>query len=172
MTGSYVGTTDQILQWAACKWGFDEDAIRAQAATESWWHQDAMGDWTTDANACAPGHPLGADGRAGQCPESMGIMQVRTQYHRDWIDDAIASTAYNVDITYAIMRSCYEGYETWLNTVERGRTYAAGDMWGCFGRWLAGRCTPNPPSTTSPSSRTTTTNASGPPPASSTADAW
>jgi autotransporter family porin len=28
---------------------------------------------------------------------------------------------------------------TWLNTVERGRDYAAGDMWGCLGRWFSGR---------------------------------
>ena len=39
----------------------------------------------------------------------------------------------------AIWRSCFEGNETWLNTVERGKDYAAGDMWGCIGRWFSGR---------------------------------
>jgi autotransporter family porin len=38
-----------------------------------------------------------------------------------------------------IWRSCYEGNQTWLNDVERGRQYAAGDAWGCFGRWFSGR---------------------------------
>jgi autotransporter family porin len=37
------------------------------------------------------------------------------------------------------MRACYEGYELWLNNVDRGSQYAAGDMWGCVGRWYAGR---------------------------------
>ena len=28
---------------------------------------------------------------------------------------------------------------TWLNTVERNGTYAAGDVWGCVGLCLSGR---------------------------------
>ena len=55
VTGNFTGTTDQIIQWAACKWGIDEDIVRAQAAKESAWHQDAAGDWTT--GSCAPGAP-------------------------------------------------------------------------------------------------------------------
>ena len=88
---------------------------------------------------CAPGHPIGADGQAGQCPESVGLMQVRTPYMRPSIDDALVSSAYNMDIAFAIWRNCFEGNETWLNTVERGRHYAAGDLWGCVGRWFSGR---------------------------------
>ena len=139
VTGNFTGTTDEILQWVACKWGIAEDVVRAQVAKESWWHQDNLGDWTTDGTACAPGHPIGADGRAGQCPESVGLMQDRTPFMRQWINDALASSAYNVDIAYAIWRNCYEGNETWLNTVDRGRDYAAGDAWGCIGRWFSGR---------------------------------
>ena len=44
-----------------------------------------------------------------------------------------------MDIAYAIWRNCFEGNETWLNTVERGRQYGAGDVLGCVGRWFAGR---------------------------------
>jgi hypothetical protein len=139
VTGDFTGTTDEIIQWAACKWGIDEDVVRAQVAKESWWHQDATGDWNTDPSVCAPGHAIGADGKDGQCPESVGLVQVRTPYYRDWIADATASSAYNLDISYAIWRSCFEGNETWLNTVERGEDYAAGDLWGCIGRWFSGR---------------------------------
>src|SRR4051794_30066552 len=32
VTGGYRGTTDQIIQWAAWKWGLDEDMVRAEAA--------------------------------------------------------------------------------------------------------------------------------------------
>jgi hypothetical protein len=138
-TGSYHGTTDQIIQWTACKWGIDEDVVRAQVAKESWWKQSAMGDFTTNASVCAPGHGPGADGVAGQCPESVGLMQIRTQYFLDAINGALASSSYNLDVGYSVWRDCYEGKETWLNTVERGQDYAAGDMWGCVGRWFAGR---------------------------------
>ena len=42
--GNFTGTTDEIIQWAACKWGFDEDTVRAQAVQESYWRQDGLGD--------------------------------------------------------------------------------------------------------------------------------
>ena len=28
VTGNFTGTTDEIIQWAACKWGIDEDVVR------------------------------------------------------------------------------------------------------------------------------------------------
>ena len=37
------------------------------------------------------------------------------------------------------LAACFDGYETWLNTVPRGKQYHAGDAWGCVGRWFAGR---------------------------------
>jgi autotransporter family porin len=139
VSGNFSGTTDEILQWVACKWGIDEDIVRAQAAVESWWRQDTKGDWTSDASRCAPGHGLGVDGRAGQCPESFGILQNRYPYEQSAWPGIYNSTAFNADTGYAHWRACFEGYETWLNNVERGQNYAAGDTWGCVGRWFAGR---------------------------------
>jgi hypothetical protein len=135
--GNFVGTTDEILQWVACKWGIDEDVVRAQAARESWWHQSAKGDLTSNQNNC---HPLLRTG-SGQCPESIGILQVRYQYHLEAFQDAnaIRSTAYNADYVYAVWRSCYDGEMTWLNNVEHGATYRAGDLEGCLGVWFSGR---------------------------------
>jgi hypothetical protein len=37
--GRFTGTTDEILQWAACKWGLPDNLIRADAAVESTWFQ-------------------------------------------------------------------------------------------------------------------------------------
>jgi hypothetical protein len=139
VNGNFTGTTDEILQWAACKWGIDEDIARAQAVTESYWQQTAKGDWTSDGSICAPGHGLGVDGRPGQCPESWGILQNRYTYEKSAWPGIESSTAFNADTAYAIWRTCYEGYEVWLNDVERGQQYAAGDAWGCVGRWFAGR---------------------------------
>jgi hypothetical protein len=139
VTGNFTGTTDEILQWAACKWGVDEDMVRAQAAKESWWQQSAKGDWGGNAANCAPGHGLGVDGQNGLCPESWGVLQNRYPYEKSSWPGIATSTAFNADTAYAIWRACFEGYETWLNTVDRGSQYAAGDAWGCMGRWFAGR---------------------------------
>ena len=140
VTGNFTGTTDEIIQWAACKWGFNVRALRAQAAIESYWAQTTLGDWTTDPSSCAPFHSIGADGRSGECPESVGLMQVRAPYVPLRIaKGATRSTAYNLDVYLAIWRSCWRGDETWLNQFERGREYRAGDEWGCIGRWFTGR---------------------------------
>ena len=90
VTGDFVGTTDEIIQWTACKWGIDEDWVRAQIVNESNWNQDAMGDFTSNSDACAPGFPIGNypaqwNGDAthnGECPESIGLGQVRWLYHQ------------------------------------------------------------------------------------------
>jgi autotransporter family porin len=137
--GQFTGTTREILRWAACKWGVEEDVVLAQAAIESWWRQDTLGDWTGDGSRCAPGRGLGVDGKPGQCPESYGILQNRYPYEKSGWPGIASSTAMNADLAYAVWRTCFEGYEGWLNTVDRGRDYAAGDAWGCVGRWFSGR---------------------------------
>jgi hypothetical protein len=137
--GAFTGTTREILRWAACKWGVDEDLVYAQAAKESWWRQTSMGDWEADPTACAPGHGLGADGRPGMCPQSFGVLQDRYPFQRSAWPGIATSTAMNADTAYALWRSCYEGYDHWLNDVEHGQRYAGGDAWGCVGRWVSGR---------------------------------
>jgi autotransporter family porin len=118
--GDFAGTTDQLIQWAACKWGIDEDIVRAQMIKESYWYQSNVGD----------------NG------ESFGIGQVRTTAHPSAFQYAVNarnSTAYNLDYTYASWRACFEGVYTWLNTVEHNGTYGPGDVWGCVGLWVSGR---------------------------------
>lgn len=139
VTGNMSGTTDEILQWAACKWGLPADVARAQAATETWWRQGFLGDWTTTAADCAPGHSLGSGGRPGECPQSIGLLQIKYKFFKEAFPGASESTAYSVDYAYAVWRNCYEGRQGWLNDSERGRDYTAGDAWGCIGRWFAGQ---------------------------------
>jgi hypothetical protein len=57
----------------ACKWGFDEDLVRAIAANESWWRQSAHGDVVYSSNLC----PSGAVFTGSGCALSYGIMQVK-----------------------------------------------------------------------------------------------
>ena len=95
--------------------------------------QAAAGDW--EDGDCPPGY-------SGRCPHSFGLLQVRWNAgygSRTTFPLARDATAFNVDYALAVWRACYEGYETWLNDVERGRPYGPGDEWGCLGRWFAGR---------------------------------
>jgi hypothetical protein len=116
VTGSYTGTTDEILQWAARKWGFSPDVFRAVAVIESWWKMAAVGD----------------DG------DSFGIMQVKRGPHCCF-PATRRSTAFNVDYYGAWLRAAYDGRFRWLNTVPRGERYRAGDLWGSVGVWYSGR---------------------------------
>jgi hypothetical protein len=75
INGDFTGTTIDILRWAACKWGIDQDIVFAQAAVESWWQQDTLGGWTTDSADCPPGNKLGQDGKPRECPQTYGILQ-------------------------------------------------------------------------------------------------
>ncbi len=144
INGDFTGTTIDILRWTACKWGIDQDIVFAQAAVESWWQQDTLGDFGTDASACLPGHKIGQDGVAGECPQSYGILQNRYPYENGGWPAIARSTAMNADAAYAIWRACFDGYEIWLNSVPRGAQYKKGDAWGCVGRWFAGRWRTSP----------------------------
>lgn len=126
--GDFVGTTDEIIQWGACKWGFDEDLTRARAKQESNWQQSQLGDKTDNRAACA------TIGQAAPCWQSYGLLQVKGTVHEETYPLAKDSTAYNVDYSLAWLRACYEGaFGHWL---ENG--YAAGDEWGCVGAWFSG----------------------------------
>lgn len=119
VNGRFRGTTDEIIQWAALKWGIDTNTMRAVAAVESWWDMDVRGD----------------NG------DSFGLYQVRRPYHC-WGDCRIARdfTAFNADYYGGIIRSYFDGRQRWLNTVSgNGRRYRAGDFRGSLGAWYSGR---------------------------------
>lgn len=118
VNGRYRGTTDDILEWAAYKWGLPEDLLRAVAVHETWWEMDFVGD----------------------SGDSFGIFQMRRPYHccLPFMRD---STAFNADYYGGIIRAYYDGKQDWLNDVagENGRKYRAGDLWGSVGAWSSGR---------------------------------
>jgi hypothetical protein len=136
MTGNFTGTTYEILQWVACKWGFDPNIIRAEAVVESYWHQSQRGDWTTDQSYCPPATFDGSG-----CYQSYGILQIKWYYFQDTWPMSRDDTGFNAEYVYGMIRACYEGWTTYL---EQGTPlpgyphYAAGDLWGCLGRWYSG----------------------------------
>jgi autotransporter family porin len=125
--GSFTGTTDEILQWGACKWGLDEDMQRARAVQESAWRQSQRGDSTTSASLCA------LLSKSAPCYQSYGLLQIKGTVHEGTYPTSQLSTPFNVDYALAWQRACFEGDFTWL-----GGTYRAGDLWGCVGAWFSG----------------------------------
>src|SRR5947208_10956222 len=80
ITGNFTGTTYEILQWVACKWGIDEDIVRAQAVAESTWYQNNVGDYTSDRSLCPPGTWNGSG-----CYQSYGILKIKYIYaNSEW----------------------------------------------------------------------------------------
>jgi hypothetical protein len=122
--GQYTGTTEMIIRWAACKWGVDEDAIRAQATAEheSWVQWNAGGDERKLMTQCQAGNNPGHNSTdlwgyllSNACYQSWSIWQTKVVYSTPnvgaWTTwPAInESTAFAVDYRYASQRSCMNG---------------------------------------------------------------
>jgi hypothetical protein len=136
ITGNFTGTTDEILQWVACKWGVNPDLVRAEAVVESYWQQSQRGDYTSDQSLCPPGT---WDGKG--CYQSYGILQLKYFYFKSTWPMSRDDTAFNAEYVYGIIRACYEGWTTYLHDrtpLPGYPRYHAGDIWGCLGRWYSG----------------------------------
>jgi hypothetical protein len=107
--GNCVGTTEQILEWAAKKWGFDQlgypDLAKAIGVIETWWHMSHIG-------------PYG----------EVGILQV----HPVWpgYGPASWSTGYAADYAMAVIRSHYDG-ASWLGGATKGDLRGSVAAWNC-----------------------------------------
>jgi hypothetical protein len=108
VTGNFVGTTDEIIQWASCKWGFDPEIRRAVAWNESSWRMSMVGDNGT----------------------SFGLYQVKAT---EWggHPNSVNSTAFNADYYMGLQRACYDGV-MWFGPALRGNLDA------CIGVWFSG----------------------------------
>ncbi len=142
--GRFTGTTDQILRWGACKWGIDEDVVRAQAVVESHWHQDDVGDASHDWSSCPPGRGFPGAWDGSTCQQSYGIMQVKFSSFGGWPLPK-NSTAFNVDFRLAYQRACMNGDINYLaqQTPDGDHPrYPYGNvdqmLWGCMGDWYSG----------------------------------
>lgn len=137
VTGGFTGTTDEIIQWAAHKWGIPEDLVRAQAVTESYWNQAAMGDQKTVADPLA--YPsFSRIAGTSDVKQSLGLMQIKWN-HPDANTNGIGteplrwkSTAFNVDYTLATIRWYFDGQCSWCTA-----GYSAGQQWEALAAWYA-----------------------------------
>lgn len=139
VTGAFTGTTDEILQWVACKWGFEDDLVRAMAADTSRWRQTAVACWTTTTTDCPPDGETRSSGTLTECAICYGILQIAWKYHRWTWPAARASTALNADYVTGLLRACFEGYATYLApSADPAHPYQRGDVSGCVGALFSG----------------------------------
>jgi hypothetical protein len=135
VTGRFTGTTDEILQWAAHKWGIPEDILRAVAHQESTWRQSATGDRKTVTDASA--YPAHSRISATEVYESLGLMQIKWRpdgsMHPGTEPLRWKSTAFNADYYGAMIRFFYDG--TASSWYSKSPSYGPGQAWESIGAW-------------------------------------
>lgn len=122
--GQYTGTTEMIIRWAACKWGMDEDMIRAQAAAEhgTWIQWNAGGDERRSIDQCQAGSNADHNSTnlwgyliSNACYQSWSIWQTKVVYSSPdsgaWTTwPAINESApFAADYRFGSQRSCMNG---------------------------------------------------------------
>ena len=140
VTGHYTGTTDEIIQWAAWKWGIPEDWLRAQYVQESLWKQAALGDLATVSASQYGQYPAQARAPGSlNVYQSMGISQVK--WTPDGKDGAGTepmrwqSTAFNADYEAATIRFYFDD-PGGLRSAWGDPTYKPGNAWNSLGGWF------------------------------------
>lgn len=133
ITGRFTGTTDEIFQWAAAKWGLPDNLLRTVAILESDWRQSNHGDEVDDQSRCPAGY-------RAPCPVTFGIVGTKSTSWSGVFPWNRDSTATAVDVLGGWLRGCYEGWVWWLRDhgSRSHAVYAAGDLWGCVGAWATG----------------------------------
>jgi hypothetical protein len=150
--GQYAGTTDMIMRWAACKWGIDEDVVRAQAHSETWsWKQTSTGDRRTTYSHCVNDNfkSLWNYQCSTCCYQSWSIFQTKVYYNWQTWPMMHWSTPFAADYRFADQRACMNGDLAGYfagRPSYNGHTYA-GDiaggnlntiLWGCVGFHYSG----------------------------------
>lgn len=130
-------STDDLIEWAAYKWGVPEDLVRGQMFMESRWSMLQKGDRRDWAHPIADLYPALAVIDADSVWESLGIAQIRWRHTVPWNPGVEPlrwqSTGFSVDYSQALIRFYYDGYCNWC-----GAGYAAGDPDGAYRLYVSG----------------------------------
>jgi len=162
--GQFTGTTDEIFQWAACKWGLPDNLLRGIAVRESTWYNflhytsgepyPNSGSGNIVPAASQPSRVYcagltvsgGVDYQRwygeGICPETFSIVGIMS-----WQDPSWGRYRNNQNGTFPFNRNStafsvdYIGaelrgcFEGWETWLDGGK---GGDIWGCVGGWYSG----------------------------------
>jgi len=133
-------STDDLIQWAAHKWGIPENWLRAEYVVESYWSQFQLGDETPVPARWYDLYPYQARVRGThRVYQSLGIAQVR------WAPDGSLgpgteplrwqSTAFNIDDQAATVRFYFDD-PGGARSAWGDPTYVACQPWRSIGGWF------------------------------------
>jgi hypothetical protein len=132
-------STDDLVQWAAHKWGIPEDWIRAEMVWESHWYQSSLGDPQTVSSSWYSLYPPQARVQGTlNVYQTMGVTQVKWLADNSSIDAGTEplrwkSVAFNLDFYGSTLRWMYDGLCPWC-----GSGYGPGQAWNTIGGWYGG----------------------------------
>ncbi len=164
--GQHTGTTDENIQWAACKWGISDNVLRAMAAAESTWFQGlreedgscvqkrgcgdmvkvATNESRTYCNELNRfGYDYSRDFGEGVCPKTFSIIGVMSWQDPDWgrmLANQNGTFPFSRDSTaFALDYAAAHlrgCMEGWITWLNNRNGFQRGDLWGCVGVWYAG----------------------------------
>jgi hypothetical protein len=130
-----------ILRYAACKFGWDEDVMRAEASNQTGWQQGGAGDPRTVKADCVQGsftalydtaitEPDGSviPSVPGGCCQSWSLLQTKVFYEWMTWPMIMQDTSFAAEYLGATVRTCMNGgYASYISDVSstEGATYAA-----------------------------------------------
>jgi hypothetical protein len=130
-------STDDIIEWAAYKWGIPEDFVRGQMVMESGWSMLQKGDRRDWPESVSHLYPELAVIDADSVWESLGIAQIRWRHTVPWNPGVEPlrwqSTGFALDYSQALIRYYYDGRCNWC-----GDGYVAGDPDGAYRSYVSG----------------------------------
>jgi hypothetical protein len=133
-------STDDLIQWAAHKWGIPENWLRAEYVQESYWSSYQLGDEETVSQALSRQYPPQARASGHRVYQSLGITQVRWDPQGDFGagTDPLRweSMAFNVDYQAAMVRFYYDN-PSGARTAWGDSTYEPCDKWHSIGAWFS-----------------------------------
>ena len=132
-------STDDLIQWAAHKWGIPENWLRAEYVVESYWNQFQLGDATGVSSRWYALYPYQSRiPHTRKVYQSLGIAQVR------WRPDGSLnpgteplrweSTAFNLDEQAATLRFYYDN-PAGARSSWGDPTYTPCQKWESIGAW-------------------------------------
>lgn len=166
VSGQFTGTTDEVLQWAACKWGVADNVLRAVAVRESGWYQyqvypdgscvvgSGCGDLFEEVprsarryctQVAASFSVRAREAVQEHCPRTFSILGVMAWHDPQWgrmPGNQNGTFPFTVDST-AFAADYYGAFvrgclEGWVRWLANTGAYQPGDLGGCLGAWYAG----------------------------------
>jgi len=133
-------STDDLIQWAAHKWGIPENWLRAEFVQESYWNQFQLGDRASVIPRWYHSYPPQARvPGSDDVYQSLGITQVK------WAPDGSVgagseplrwkSTAFNLDYQAAMVRFYFDNPQG-ARSSWGDRTYVPCQAWNSIGGWF------------------------------------